>query len=404
MAASRKSSHVSPKTSIESAQAPAEPGEKCQTEQFPQRRAGRRHPLRKTGVVTRSRYQPISSAEIQVLPEESGERLDTFLRRRLSQTWQSPVSRNQVKALLNWGKVHLNRKVMRLAAKPLAAYSLIRVLATHEDLQRWQSDSSQNLIEIKPDWVLFEDPQLIALNKPPHVPTQGTLDPTRDHLFAAAQRFLKARSGGSTSPYVGLHHRLDRDTSGIVLMTKKRVVNKSVAELFANRKISKIYLALIETPEKQLPPDRWEVKNHLAKVGSPQFTIRSVHAGGLFAHTDFRVLKRFSGYTLVAARPHTGRTHQIRVHLAEAGWPIVGDSFYGRGPCPQSLALRTLLHAHQLHFPHPLHDKWTTIVAPLPDDFTHAMALLTGCSLGPEWIAMALNPDDLQPKNLPARP
>lgn len=212
--------------------------------------------------------------------------------------------------------------------------------------------------------VLFEDPWLLAVDKPAGVPTHATLDPGRSHLHAMVQALLAARHapGPDSVPYVGIHHRLDRDTSGVVLFTVDRAANPGMAALFAGRAIEKRYVALVQGNGQ--PPSAWEVRDHLGPVGRVGKTTRfgAVRSGGDPAHSEFRTLAaRGSGRWLVEGVPHTGRTHQLRVHLAASGVPIVGDRLYGGPP-----GERVLLHARSLRFTHPLTGAAILVEAPVP--------------------------------------
>jgi RluA family pseudouridine synthase len=312
--------------------------------------------------------------------EHAGMRLDLYLKTILEREWQREVSRNQVKSLLDLGLISIHKRSTRLASKPVFEGAEVLVKTNSAQAERWLKTKEIPPFELQAQNILYEDRYIIALNKPAHLPTQATLDPTRDHLFASVQRYLR-RADPFRRPYVGLHHRLDRDTSGIVLMTKKKMANKAVADLFSQRQIIKSYLALIQLEPGQILQRTWEVKNHLGKVGSPHFKIQSVRSGGQMAHTTFQVLETWPGYALVSAFPHTGRTHQIRVHLAEQGWPIVGDPFYGRprsahAEGPTLSSDRTLLHAERLVFKHPIENTKLEIEAPPPPDLLQALQCL----------------------------
>lgn len=225
-----------------------------------------------------------------------------------------------------------------------------------------------------PERVLFEDEWLLVVDKPAGLPTQPTLDPSRASVFATLKEYLEQRDGGVR--YLGLHHRLDRDTSGVLLLTKDQKANAGASALFAGKTIRKTYQAL--TGAGAAGPEAWEVENYLGEIGrvGKASKFGAVRSGGDPAQTSFRVLERWPGALLIEARPHTGRTHQIRVHLAEGGYPIFGDAFYGgarqlpagagggRVPVP-----RVMLHAAALEFLHPVTKVELAVRSPLPADF-----------------------------------
>lgn len=222
------------------------------------------------------------------------------------------------------------------------------------------------------DGILFEDEWLIAVDKPAGLPSQPTLDRNRPSVSGVLADFLRRRDGGE--PYVGLHHRLDRDTSGVLLFARHRKANAGLAELFKTHGMRKTYLALAAGGPDC--PGAWDVENYLGVVGRAGGSARhgAVRSGGDPARTSFRVLERLTGALLVEARPHTGRTHQIRVHLAEGGHPIYGDSLYGGpmrlGSAPGARPVpRVMLHAALLEFRHPVTGVEIRIRSPLPRDF-----------------------------------
>ena len=231
-----------------------------------------------------------------------------------------------------------------------------------------------------PSRILYEDEWLVAVDKPPGLPTQPTLDPSRPSVLSELQAFLRRRDGAE--PYLALHHRLDRDTFGVVLLCKDRTANVGMGALFSGKTAQKTYLALAVL--RSDIPDTWAVRDHLGKVGrvGKADKFGAVRSGGDPAHTDFRVRERLPGALLVEALPRTGRTHQIRVHLTGGGTPILGDALYGgpewvRLPAGGRLAIpRVLLHAAALAFPHPVTGTALEITILLPPDFADCLARL----------------------------
>ena len=306
------------------------------------------------------------------------DRLDQVLAAWLPQVLGGPVSRGKVRKLIIAGAVYLNRKRVRIASKTLQAGARLEVFIDAEKLAQG-GPLPDRVFRMTEAHVLFEDEFLIVVNKPAGLPTQPTLDEARDNLFAGVKRFLteRTRRAPGGAPYVGLHHRLDRDTSGVVLFTKKTEANGGVADVFSKHRALKVYQALVLPTDLTVPAceDIFSVENFLGKDSTSsgkraRFT--AVRSGGDFAKTGFTVLERFSaGALLIEARPLTGRTHQIRVHLAGLNLPILGDAHYG-GKASLEAAYkvpRMMLHAARLTFPHPIHNNEVTVNSPLPEDF-----------------------------------
>lgn len=216
--------------------------------------------------------------------------------------------------------------------------------------------------------ILFEDAWLLIVNKPSGLPTQATLDPKRPNLYTLLLESKKWK-------YIGMHHRLDTPTSGIVLFTKDRSANKGVSLLFQEHQIQKKYLSLINGLPKE---SSFTIKNHLksVKYKNGKTKMKSTLSGGDFAHTDFTVLERYESKqtSLLQAAPQTGRMHQIRVHLAESQFPILGDSLYFRADRHYP---RLLLHASELHFQHPMTKKSMVITTTLPEDFKKVISMFS---------------------------
>lgn len=262
------------------------------------------------------------------------------------------------------GFVRINESIVKSPYGTLKEGQTISITLDVKEIRSKQK-KVQPHIELTETHILYEDEDLICVNKPSGFPTHATLDPERDHLVASLKRLYKRR--GEPIPYLGLHHRLDSDTSGVILFCKNTKHNKHFGDLFKNREIQKVYAATVWS-SNPLPQD-WEIKNYLArdkKAGKIQL-MKSVLSGGDLAHTTFRQLQSKKPYTLVEVSPLTGRTHQIRVHLYEYGAPILGDSFY-RTPKTEDFP-RLFLHAWKLQFPHPVSQKNMAVEAPIPQEF-----------------------------------
>lgn len=303
-------------------------------------------------------------AQIAITKEHEGKRLDQALAELLPAVAAMPLSKGKIRKLIIAGAVYMNRGRVRIASKPVRVGMRIEV---HIDERKLLSDAER--AAPAKEWtpseidVVYEDEWILGVNKPAGLPTQPTLDEARANLYL----LLKKKYG-----YVGLHHRLDRDTSGVMLFTKKKEANAEVGKIFASHLARKTYLALVSVRERRGDaavgrelPEGWTVENFLAREKAKAGKMRSVRSGGDPARTDFRVIARNGRYALIEAKPVTGRMHQIRVHLAEGGAPILGDRTYGGEPD----APRVMLHAAELRFPHPVSGKEALFRAPPPKDF-----------------------------------
>lgn len=215
--------------------------------------------------------------------------------------------------------------------------------------------------------VLFEDEDILIVSKPAGLLSQGTRDPSRTHLI----RELIEKQNYKN---LYLHHRLDKDTSGVILLSKSSRVNARLTEIFREHHVKKVYWALAK-PGPPFSASEFSVKLHMAPVKGPRGVERMVvvKSGGWFSHTNFRVLAEASGApggadgpAVVECSPVTGRTHQIRVHLGHLKRPILGDRTYGG---KSTEVPRLMLHARSLEFAHPWSGQPLRIESPLPADF-----------------------------------
>jgi len=241
--------------------------------------------------------------------------------------------------------------------------------------------------------VLFEDECLLALDKPTGLLTSpDRYNPQRPNLMKLLHAAIAggkpwARERGLD--YLMNAHRLDCETSGVILLAKSKPALVTLANLFGSEKPLKQYAALVQgTPGE----DKFEVDARLASHPVKTGLMRVDPKHGKRSQTLFQVLENFSGWTLLRCVPLTGRTHQIRVHLRHAGLPVVGDDLYGgkplwlsrlkpnyrlkRGREERPLISRVALHAERLTLPHPVTGETLTITAPWPKDFRVAVKYL----------------------------
>jgi 23S rRNA pseudouridine1911/1915/1917 synthase len=238
--------------------------------------------------------------------------------------------------------------------------------------------------------VLYEDSHLLVVNKPAGMvvhPTPGNVSGTLVNALLAHCTELSG-IGGVERP--GIVHRLDKDTSGAIVVAKDDVTHRGLASQFAARQVQKLYLAIVRGDIRQA-----EGVIDAAVGRHPVYRQKmSTHArAGREAVTEFRVLERFERYTLAELRPRTGRTHQIRVHMAAQGHPLLGDPTYGRtrkelmrSPLAQQLSWfrRQALHAWVVGFTHPATGEWIECRAPLPNDLERLLAVLRRGACAPE--------------------
>jgi 23S rRNA pseudouridine1911/1915/1917 synthase len=218
--------------------------------------------------------------------------------------------------------------------------------------------------------VLHEDGDVLIVDKPAGLLTVPTEDREKDTAWSRALQYLQRRYGGR--PYAGIVHRLDKDTSGSLAFARHREALHVLQDLFRTHAIEREYVAIV----LGAPPDRGTFDADLVReAGLRRRTARDGQSGRR-AVTRFRTLERFRDAALVAIRPETGRTHQIRVHFAEAGHPILGDRVYGGVSGASERAPRQMLHGRTLGFRHPGTGRTISAEAPLPEDFERALAAL----------------------------
>jgi 23S rRNA pseudouridine1911/1915/1917 synthase len=301
-------------------------------------------------------------------------RLDILLREKLPPLMQNlsqeDVSNSKIRRLITAGAVRVNGRQCRLPAELLyIGNSVSASIDSGKFFYEKQPDDIK--FEITRDTVLYEDDAVIVVNKPAHFPTEATITEKRDNMHDAVVRWLWSESPELRNPpYAGIMHRLDRGTSGVLLFTKQRAVNSAVHDMFEQHTVHKVYRAVV--CGGNISSSEFCVDNFLGRItvksSTGKWGIVPESRGGLHAHTDFRLLGEgvLDGIRVlyIEARPLTGRTHQIRVHLSLLGLPIMGDELYGGHP-----AERIFLHAQSLVFPHPITGLTMNVTAALPPCF-----------------------------------
>jgi 23S rRNA pseudouridine1911/1915/1917 synthase len=280
---------------------------------------------------------------------DRGKRLDQLLRERLPQ-----YSRSRLQDWIEAGRVHVNGSAEK------RSYLLKGSERIH--VQPGELRPLHAIPEDLPLDVLYEDDDVIAINKPAGmVVHSGAGRHSGTLVNAVLHRFGKLSTiAGDLRP--GIVHRLDQFTSGVILVARNDAAHRNLAAQFASRNVEKVYIALVHGLVKS---EQGRITAPIARdpVARVRMTARLPH--GRQAITSYRVEKRFDGLTLLDVKIGTGRTHQIRVHLASIGHPVVGDKLYG---APASPLGRYFLHARQIAFASPSTGQPITLVAPMPSE------------------------------------
>jgi 23S rRNA pseudouridine1911/1915/1917 synthase len=297
------------------------------------------------------------------------ERLDRFLARRFP-----GVSRGTIQRLIQEGCVRVNGRAVKATHHPRAGET-VRI--------EWPEPQPATVQpEAMPLEILFEDESLLVLNKPAGVvvhPSAGHESRTLVHALLHHCAGRLSGVGGVARP--GIVHRLDKDTSGCLVVAKDDAAHLALSAQFASRQVEKIYHAVVCG---ELLRDTGEVRAAIARHPSHRKRMAVVEdaARARAAWTEYHVLERLRGATLVEARLHTGRTHQLRVHFQFLGHPVAGDAVYGRRQTARLTELtgykppRVLLHASRLAFTHPRTGERVICQAPWPEDFADAVRFL----------------------------
>ncbi len=293
-----------------------------------------------------------------VVPKENAKlRLDRVLAKQLPE-----YSRSRLQQLIHAGFVRVNGATTRPSHLVRAGDAI--------ELTEPPVEKIENQAEPIPLEILFEDKDLIVINKPTGLVVHPGAGHRSGTLVNALLHHCPTLSGIGGKERPGIVHRLDKETSGCLVVAKNDVAHRELARQFAERTVEKIYLALVTGKLRKHSGvidekiGRHPVHRQRMSAGSPR---------GRAAKTDYRVVRSGDKASLLECRLHSGRTHQIRVHLHHLGHPLLGDKIYE--PRAAKAFPRQMLHAWKIGFHHPRTGAWKNFEAPLPDDFATAINL-----------------------------
>lgn len=295
-----------------------------------------------------------------------GERLDKLIAAELTE-----LSRTQIQRLIKDGFVTLAGRAVTKAGQRLERPGEIQVRIP-------PTAPSHHLAEDIPLDIVFENDDLIVVNKPAGMvvhPAAGNWQGTLVNAVLGYDPDLEG-VGDPSGQRPGIVHRLDKDTSGLIVVAKNDLAHRDLQRQFQDREVAKFYLALLDGHP---PTNTGRIEAPIGRDPKQRQRMAVVleRHGGRPAITEFRVHESFAAHTLVEAHLLTGRTHQIRVHLAYLKCPIVGDTVYGRRK-PSLPIERQFLHATRLTFHLPGSGEKKTFEVPLPTELTHLLSLLRG--------------------------
>ena len=290
---------------------------------------------------------------LTVSPEEAGVRIDKYLAEQLPD-----ITRSYLQKLLKDGSVQMNGKPVKASTKTAAGAVI--------ELTIPEPEEPEILPEDIPLDILYEDSDVILINKPKDM----VVHPAAGHYTGTLVNALMYHCKGDLSGIngvlrPGIVHRIDKDTTGVLIVCKNDKAHNALAEQLKEHSITRKYRAIVCGNLKE---DEGTVDAPLGRHPQDRKKMAIVRTGGKRAVTHYRVLERFGNYTYIECQLETGRTHQIRVHMASLGHPLLGDEAYGRVKSPFKLEGQTL-HAMVLGFIHPTTGEYMEFEAPLPEYF-----------------------------------
>ncbi len=290
--------------------------------------------------------------KVTVQANEKGARLDSYIASK-----EKEMSRTNVQRLIESGNILVNNNIQKISYKVQAGDEISIVIPEAKEIEIKPQD-------IKID-IVYEDSHIIVVNKPKGLvvhPAIGNPDGTLVNAIMNICKDSLSGIGGEIRP--GIVHRLDKDTTGLLIIAKNDKAHINLSEQIKNREVKKIYVALVRGI---VPEDEATINMPIGRSTKDRKKM-AVVKNGKEAVTHFKVLNRFKNYTLLEIKIDTGRTHQIRVHMSEIGYPVVGDMVYSNGKNEFGIEGQ-MLHAKSLDFKHPITEKQMHLEAELPKYF-----------------------------------
>ena len=292
--------------------------------------------------------------EIRVLGEETGNRIDKFLSEKLE------LTRTRIQQLIKDENILVNEKKTKSSYK-IEEKDIIKIIIPELEI-----------VEIKPEnidiEIIYEDNDLAVINKRAGI----VVHPANSHysgtLVNAILYHIKDLSGINGEIRPGIVHRLDKDTSGLLIIAKNDKAHLKLSQMFQDKTVKKTYLAILKG---KLNKKNGRIVTQIGRDKNDRKKMAVINSldSGKTAITNYEVISQTEKFTLVRVHIETGRTHQIRVHMKYLGYPILGDSVYGRADTEK----RQMLHAYKLEFNHPITEESMEFIAELPQDFTKAL-------------------------------
>lgn len=275
-------------------------------------------------------------------------RIDVYLSEKLS------LPRSQVKIMIEEGHVRVDGR------RPKASFKVKKDIEIEGETVREEPRALR--AEDIPVAILFEDDYLLVIDKPKDMVVHPSCGHRSGTLVNAILNHVReADREGDERP--GIVHRLDKGTTGVIIVAKDRKTQEALSRQFQDRNVEKVYRAVVEGIVKEAGGT---VEGDIGRHPSQRQKMALVSKNGRHSLSRFEVIERLAGFTYVEVYPRTGRTHQIRVHMSHIGHPVVGDELYGKRA--KRLVGRTLLHAYRIAFDHPAFGNRITVEAPVPDD------------------------------------
>lgn len=294
--------------------------------------------------------------EYKITKNEENIRID-----KLISDLEKDISRTAIKRMIEQGSILVNQRQVKTSYK-VASEDTITI---NEEEPR-EADLLPQDIPLK---IIYEDEDILIINKEKGMvvhPGNGNPDGTLVNAVMAKCKGSLSGIGGKIRP--GVVHRIDKDTSGLVIIAKNDKAHINISEQIKNREVKKVYVALV----RGVISENEAVINMPIGRSTKDRKKMAVSRNGKEAITEFEVLKRYKDFTYIKLNIKTGRTHQIRVHMSEIGHPVVGDEVYSNGKNPFNVKGQ-MLHAKELEFVHPVTNKKVEFEAPLPEYFKNIL-------------------------------